>query len=307
MNLKDCKMILTENDKMDMSLSCDIDVITKSTLTQKEWAEKLGVSEATISSWISAQKIPAIAEKAIQYELLKATLKKYESYNCKSILVEKDGKFLIYSAPSFNFEDSKGKLIAETTIPSIARFVTMRRSILQHLNKYREELDEKLIFEADSSADVTADRLFDLEELLYYIQTGKSRMDAALKEMEPIIAEKNNSSRNSMLHSKELQEYTKLQIIPDGTKLRMIKTKGKSKGEYYAQKVKGCIIGKSNKKYYSLSGAAIGEIGFGSWNGWTDWDCFDPRTQKWIKASLIRKKANDKKSDKMDEDLIENL
>lgn len=292
MNMNDCKNILTENDKIDVFLSCDISIITKSTLTQKEWAEKLGVSEATISSWISAQKIPSIAEKAIQYELLKSSLKKYENHSNRSIIVEENGKFAVYSIPSFNFDDARGKLIAETTIPSIARFITKHRDIMRYLKEYRDELDDKLLYADASYEEIVEDTLFDIEELLYYIQTGKSRFEG----IETLFADKNPT----ISRSRDIQEYTMLQIIPDGTELRMIKTKGKSKGEYYAKKINGYIVGKSNKKYCSLSGAALGEIGFGSWNGWTDWECFDQQSQKWIKASLMRKNARNKNSDTSD-------
>lgn len=299
MNMNDCKNILTGDNRIDESLSCDISIITQSTFTQKQWAEKLGVSEPAISSWISAQKIPPIAEKAIQYELLKDLLKKYENHNNQSIMVETDGKFAIYSIPNFNFDDARGKLIAETTMPTLARFITKRREIIRHLKEYRNELDSKLSYANSSYEEIVGDTLSDLEELLYYIQTGKSRFDFTLEEIETLLAEHPSVNNPTIFRSRDIQEYTKLQIIPDGTELRMIKTKGKSKGEYYAKKINGYIIGKSNKTYYSLSGAARGEIGFGSWNGWTDWECFDQQSQKWVKASSMRENKN-KNSDKSD-------
>lgn len=300
MNMNDCKIALNTDNKFDDVLYCDVDTIINSPLSQKEWAERLGVSEATISTWISSKKLPGIAERAIQYEILKDLLHQYKQKSSKSIVVECNGKYSIYDIPEFSFENGKGKLIAETSIEYISRFINLRRNIFYHINEYKEYLNNEISYADESYSHILEDKLSDLVDLIYYIQNGNSRYeddDSKMKSFfqqmgENILTEK--QSKSPIYRTKEYQEYSKLKVIPDGTKLRMIKHKGGSKGEYYADKINGVIIGKSKKTYYSLSGAALGEIGTGSWNGWTDWECRTPESDIWIKASEIRDKFKNK-------------
>lgn len=292
MDTLEYKMVLNaaQKDDIDDILYCDVDTISDTYgFTQKLWAKVLGVSESTISSWIDGKSIPTIAEKAIKYELLKNTLFQYKKNNTKSMIVEQNEKYYIYKVPEFNFENGEGKLIAETFDPRIARLINIRHIILKLVRDYQKHLEDM------NDSDVYDDTISYINELFYFISTGETYVemfDKIDKECEEKIENRltEKQQKSPIYRTKKWNEYSKLQVIPDGTKLRMIKTQGKSKGEYFAEKKDGYIFGKNNEQYDSLSGAAKGEIGFGSWNGWTDWECLVPGATKWEKATEVRKR-----------------
>jgi len=296
MNLEECKFVLKHNDKIDDILYCDINTITRSVFTQKEWAEKLGVSEAAISSWISSRKIPAVAERAIQYELLKNLLKQYKDNTCRSMIVEKDGEFQIYDVPEFDLENKKGKLVAKTNDSAIAEFINFRRVILQYLEEYAAMLEDQTLTADQVQLDLLENKLSDLSNLLSLLQKGTMHDERKLEKLQDFEAKfgtetlTEKQKKSLIFRSRRYDEYSRLQVIPDGTKLRILQSRGSNKGEYYAQKIDGCIVGASNRRYTSLSGAAGGEIGCGSWNGWAKWECLLPGGKKWIKAAVLRKR-----------------